>query len=90
VIATGGGAVLREENRRAMRQGGRVYLLERALAALPLDGRPLSSSKAALASMWKKRRPVYTACADIIIDNDSAPQAALNRAEEEFYEAARG
>lgn len=89
VIATGGGAVMRPENVRAMRQNAKIIMLQRDLDVLPQDGRPLSSSKAALAAMWEKREPVYRGCADIIINNDSTPKDALNRAEEGFYEAAR-
>lgn len=89
VIATGGGAVMRPENVRAMRQNAKIIMLRRDLDILPLDGRPLSSSKAALAAMWEKRKPIYKGCADIIIHNDSTPKDALNRAEEGFYEAAR-
>lgn len=40
IIATGGGAVLREENRAAMRRTGRVYRLRRRLEDLPTEGRP--------------------------------------------------
>ena len=88
VIATGGGSVLRDANVRAMRQNGVVLLLERALDALSKDGRPLSKSPAALREMLRSRGPKYRAAADAAIDNNAAPQDAVARCEEAFYEAA--
>ena len=71
VIATGGGAVLRAENRAAMRRTGRVYFLRRALEELPTDGRPLSR-KGSLEEMYRVRKPLYSAAADVVIDNSVA------------------
>ncbi len=88
VIATGGGAVLRPENVRALRQNGVVALLERRLDALPTEGRPLSKSPEALAAMWAVRAPKYRAAADFTIDNNGSPEEALARTEEAFHEAA--
>ena len=89
VIATGGGAVLREENVRAMRQNGVVIMLERAISELPMDGRPLSSGRQALYDMWKVREPKYRAAADAAVDNNANREAAVLAAKEAFYEAAR-
>ena len=71
VIATGGGAVLRTENRAAMRRTGWVYFLRRALEELPTDGRPLSQ-KGSLEEMYRVRKPLYSAAADVVIDNSVA------------------
>ena len=69
VIATGGGAVLREENRRALHRTGRVYFLDRPLEAiLPTADRPLSRDRAALESRYRERYPIYLAAADRRID----------------------
>ena len=68
VIATGGGAVLRPENRSAMRRTGRVYFLRRELDALPTDGRPLSQT-GNLAEMYRRRLPLYEETADAAVDN---------------------
>ena len=87
VIATGGGAVLREYNVRALAQNGRLILLRRPLDALAMDGRPLSASREALEKMWAAREPKYRAAADAEIDNDGAPRDVAARAEEAFYEA---
>ncbi len=71
VIATGGGAVLRAENRGSMRRTGRVYFLRRGLEELPTDGRPLSQ-KGSLEEMYRVRKPLYSAAADAVIDNSAA------------------
>ncbi len=67
VIATGGGAVLREDNRRALRQNGVVVFLERPLDKLATDGRPLSRDGAALAALYEQRLPLYRAVADVSV-----------------------
>ena len=68
IVATGGGSVLREDNRSALRRTGRVYFLRRELDLLPRDGRPLSQA-GNLAEMYRVRRPLYQAAADVVIDN---------------------
>lgn len=88
VIATGGGAVIRDENVRAMRQNGVVIMLERDLPDLPMDGRPLSSSREALEAMWRAREPRYRAAADAAIDNNTDHESAVRTAKEAYYEAA--
>ena len=45
VIATGGGAILREKNMDLLRQNGRIWFLDRPLEDIvPTSDRPLSSS----------------------------------------------
>lgn len=88
VISTGGGAVLRAENRDAMRQNGRVCLIRRALALLPRDGRPLSASEDAVARLWEARRAAYESAADFPVENDGTVEAAAEKIREGFYEAA--
>lgn len=88
VISTGGGAVLRAENRDAMRQNGRVCLIRRALALLPRDGRPLSASEDAVARLWKARRAAYETAADFPVENDGTVEEAAEKIREGFYEAA--
>ena len=76
VVATGGGAVLRAENRAAMRRTGRVYWLRRDLNVLPKEGRPLSQ-KGSLEEMYQMRKPLYEAAADFRVDNNqTAAEAA--------------
>ena len=85
VIATGGGAVLRAENRDIMRRAGRVYFLRRALEELPTDGRPLSQ-KGSLEEMYRVRKPLYSAAADTVIDNSVALEATAELIWRDFCE----
>lgn len=68
VIATGGGTVMREQNRNALRQNGTIILLKRNISDLATDGRPLSSDEAALNELYNKRKSTYEAFADYQID----------------------
>ncbi len=87
VIAAGGGAVLREENRRAMRQNAIIAWVKRPLEELSREGRPLSSSLEALGLMEKQRAFLYRACADFEVFNDGTREA-VKRLLEGFDEAA--
>lgn len=71
VIATGGGAVLREENYAALHQNGTIVWLTRDLARLPIDGRPVSQSTS-LDALFAARKARYERFADHIIDNNGA------------------
>lgn len=85
VIATGGGAVLREENRAALRRTGRVYRLRRRLEDLPTAGRPLSQG-ARLEEMERVRGPLYQAAADRDVWNDKSPEETAGRIWRDFCE----
>ena len=76
VIATGGGAVTREENYPLLHQNGTIVCLERALERLPVDGRPISQSTN-LAALYAKRKPLYARFADVTVDNNGALDATL-------------
>ncbi|MDR0897760.1 MAG: shikimate kinase [Oscillospiraceae bacterium] len=89
IIATGGGAVLRDANVRAMRQNARVCFLQRPLQALPRDGRPLSASDDALKALWDQRKEKYAAAADYEVVNTQTIATAVQKVQEGFYEAAR-
>lgn len=77
VIATGGGAVLREENRCNLRMNAQVVWLQRPLSALPFHGRPLSTGFDAIESMYALREPLYRACADAAADNSGDIQKTV-------------
>ncbi len=80
VIATGGGAVLREENRLNLAQNGFVFWLYRPLEELQLgNGRPLSSSREAVAAMFAQREPLYRESSDGMVDNDRSPKVVSQR-----------
>jgi len=85
VIATGGGAVLREDNRAAMRRTGRVYWLRRKLEDLPTEGRPLSQS-GSLEEMERVRRPLYEAAADVLIQGGVSPEETARQVWRDFCE----
>lgn len=68
VIATGGGAVLREDNRLLLRCSGTVFWLDRSLADIMSTdfqtGRPLlTAGRKALERLAAERRALYAACA---------------------------
>jgi shikimate kinase len=85
VLATGGGAVLAEENRRALRSRGTVVYL-RASIDTQLErtrrckNRPLLQSddpRAVLESLMQQRAPLYEAEADFCIDTDGRTAQAV-------------
>ena len=81
VIATGGGAVMRPENRRTLRAGGRVIYLhtsvEQQLARTARDrNRPLlrtANPGQVLSDLLAIRDPLYREIADLIIETDERP-----------------
>lgn len=70
VIAVGGGAVLREENQMFLRQNSTVVFIQRDIASLATDGRPLSKN---LEEMYAKRLPIYkrTCHKELLLTSDS-------------------
>jgi len=76
VVATGGGAILSEENRRVMRENGTVIYLRARLDSLwertrQDTSRPLLRTpdpKGTLAGLIEKRDPLYREAAHIIVD----------------------
>ena len=71
VIATGGGAILDEENVRALRRTGTVVFLDRSLEKLiATPDRPLSSDRAALNRLMSERYEKYKVAADIRVNAD--------------------
>ena len=75
VVATGGGTVLRPENVAALRQSGRLYLLDRPLSALePSSERPLGDTREKVERLYRERMPVYRAAADEIVPALGTPE----------------
>lgn len=83
IIVTGGGAVLREDNRVDLRRNARVYRIIRDLNALPREGRPLSEN-ADLFEMARSREEFYRAAGDVEILNDETVEAAAIKIRDEF------
>lgn len=71
VIATGGGAVLREENRRLLKANGIVIFIDRDISLLSTRGRPLSEEYG-VGALYKARYPIYSEMADITINTDAS------------------
>ena len=68
VVATGGGAILREENVLRLRQNGILIFLDRPLDQIAATGdRPLSRDRDMLLARYRERYPKYCACADIVL-----------------------
>lgn len=71
VIATGGGAILRSENVKALKQNGKLYFLKRDLELLtPTASRPFSSDIESLKKRYIERLPIYESVCDKCIDNN--------------------
>jgi shikimate kinase len=93
ILATGGGVVIRPNNRELLRRLGRPVIwlqvspdVARArLAADPLtaDRRPALTGHdplAEVATAIAAREPLYRACADLVVAVDAAPAAAVTTA----------
>lgn len=80
IIATGGGAVLRQTNVELLKKNGRLYYLDRPLESLlPTPDRPLASSAEAIASRYRERHGIYTTVCDKIIDETATPESAATQ-----------
>lgn len=79
VIATGGGAVEREENIDLLKKNGKLVFLNRDFEELGFDtSRPLSSNKEQLEALYKRRLPLYKKYADYTVDDFSSPENTAN------------
>jgi shikimate kinase len=85
VVATGGGVVLAEENRRRLRDSGMVVYLDASPAVLyertRLDrNRPLlqvADPLGRLSELFAQRDPLYREVADLVVDADLGNAATL-------------
>ena len=83
IIATGGGAILRDENIKELKRNGRIWFLDRPLEEIvPTDDRPLSGNRAQLEARYRERYPRYCATADRII----SPASVLEQVVKEITE----
>ena len=79
IIATGGGAVLRQENLDALRQNGILVFLDRPLSDLvPTDDRPTADDRAKMRSLYEARYPVYQKASDLTVDGRTGPEDAAD------------
>jgi shikimate dehydrogenase len=69
VIATGGGAILREKNVDALRENGILCFIDRPLEKLiPTIDRPTASTAEQIKERYYERINIYRGCADITVD----------------------
>lgn len=87
ILITGGGIVKDERNYQSLKQNGRIYEIQRDIALLPCEGRPLSQS-ADLLTMQRERAPLYKRFRDVGILNDTTPEEAAARIWQEFCDNA--
>ena len=80
VIATGGGAVLRQKNVDALKKNGVIIFLDRpANQILPTDDRPLANTAEKVAALYEKRYPVYSAACDERVVNDRTAEEVTEK-----------
>ena len=76
IISTGGGAILREENVKRLKQNGRLFFIDARLSRLrATDDRPLSSTKEKLERLYRERIEIYRASADVTVPDMETPDA---------------
>lgn len=83
VIATGGGAVTVSKNHDILRQNSLVVFINRDIAVLPTNGRPLSEQND-LHEMFRQRLPLYRAVCDYEVDGNSEIQTVTDRVAEVY------
>ena len=75
VISLGGGAILRPENVKALRQNGEIFFIDRSPEYLiPTDDRPLADEKEKIMRLYDQRIDTYMNTADYVIDGDCDPE----------------
>ncbi len=79
VIATGGGAVKREDNQKAIKANGICFYIKRDLSLLITKNRPLSNGDNALQEMYLERNPIYLKLADYVIENNADIDSAIDK-----------
>ena len=80
VVATGGGAILREENRRLLSENGYLIWLDRNANDIVFDStRPLSDTQEKWEALRRVREPIYRAAADLTVRGFKTPTEAVGR-----------
>lgn len=76
IISTGGGAILREENVRALKRNGKIFFIDASLARLKATSdRPLSDTYEKLVKLYGERIDVYRSTADVTVPDMDSPEA---------------
>ena len=75
IISTGGGAILREENVRYLKQNGKLYFLDADFGRLQATSdRPLSDTEEKLKKLYDARIGIYRATADVVVPDLATPE----------------
>lgn len=86
VIATGGGAILRKENVKMLKQNGVLFFIDRPYEKLiPTVDRPLAQSIEDIKKRYDERYDIYVGAADYVIDADDLPQNNVKKIMGVFY-----
>lgn len=85
VIATGGGAVLREENIDFLKFNGRIYFIDRPITQIvATPDRPLSQDRQALKKRYDERYEIYCNYCDKRIISNTTAQNTADAIEKDF------
>ena len=87
IIATGGGAILRDENVRRLKRNGKLVFLDRPLESLlATPDRPLSSDPDALRRRFEERYDRYRTVADVhlVVPESESAKETMRRIVEDF------
>ena len=85
VLATGGGAVIKEENICALKANGVICYIKRDLNLLSSDGRPLSKNLG-ICRLYEERKNLYEQAADFSVDNSGTIEVCANAVVRKFNE----
>ena len=86
IIATGGGAVIKKENVRMLKQNGVLFFIDRPYRKLvPTSDRPLASNLESIKKRYDERYNIYLESADTRIDADDQPVNVAKKIIGVFY-----
>lgn len=85
IIATGGGAVTKNENYINMHRNGKIIFIERDIDSLELSGRPLSENFDAVKKLYNERYELYMKYADYTVDNNGKINECVKKILQKCY-----
>ena len=78
IIATGGGAVTRNENYEPLHQNGKIIFINRSPELLATEDRPLSQREGVM-KLYNTRLPMYRRFADAEVDGNGTPEEVAQK-----------
>lgn len=80
VISTGGGVIKNSENIQWLKGNGTIFWIQRDPELLQSgNGRPLAPDQEAVHKLYKERLPLYTAAAEIVVQNNENIEKASQK-----------